>query len=165
MIESLVDSSDLIDFTYGFDESFRINTGIEVTYLNILALRGGYRFNDAGRYSLGIGFNYVIKNVSFLLDTSYSDAGIFGPVYSFTVTFKLIPHVITVKDQLIAEKHYRKGIKYYIANDLEAAIDEFKKCKKRNPYHKNVKQKLEDLIELKEIREENEQLDLDNRSW
>lgn len=159
LIESFIRSSDLYDFTYGFQDSFRVNAGMELTYLDIVALRGGYRFNDSGKYSMGLGFNYVIKNISFFIDTSYSDTGVFGPTYSFTVTFKLIPEVITIENQLKAEKHYQKGIKNYIADDIDGAIDEFEKSEKLNPYHKNVKQKLKDLEDLRNLKKKNLELD------
>lgn len=159
LIQYFINTSDLYDFTYGFNEGFRINTGAELNYYNILFLRGGYRFNDAGKYSLGIGFNYSIKNVGFTVDASYSDTGIFGPVYSFAVSFKLIPKVITVEDQLKAEAHYQKAIKHYIANDIEAAIEEFKICRDFNPYHKNVKQKIKDLEYLLELRAKVDELE------
>lgn len=154
-----IDNSDLYDFTYGFEESLRANVGAEFSYLNILALRTGYRFNDSGKYSLGMGFNYAVKDVGFSIDASYSDTGVFGPVYSFSVTFKLIPKIITVEDQIKAEAHYQKAIKYYIANDLDSAIDEFKSCRDYNPYHKNVKKKIKDLEYLKELKRKNEELD------
>lgn len=158
LIENAIDSSDLLDFTSGFNESFRINTGIEATYLDILYLRAGYRFNDAGTYSFGTGFNYAIGNVSFILDMSYSDSGIFGSTYSFNVTFKLIPKIITKDDERKAEEHYQRGIKLYIADDIESAIQEFKSAEDYDPYHKNVKQKIDDLEELKELRQEHEEL-------
>lgn len=158
-IENMIDSSDLYDFTSGFDESFRLNTGVEFNYLEILSFRGGYRFNDSGNYSLGLGFNYVIKNVSFVIDSSYTDTGIFGPVYSFSITFKLIPKVITIEDKINAEKHYQRGIRYYIGDDIDAAIAEFKKSRDYNPYHKNVDKKIKDLVELKELKERNEQME------
>jgi hypothetical protein len=161
MIEYMIDVTDLYDFTYGFDESFKVNLGAELNYVEILYLRAGYRFNDAGTYSFGLGFNYAIKNVGFNIDASYSDAGIFGPAYSFTVTVKLIPKIITVEDQMNAEVHYQKAIKNFIANDLDAAIDEFKKCQDYNPYHKNVKQKVKDLEYLREIKQRNEELETD----
>lgn len=155
-IENLIDASDFYDFTYGFDESFRINSGIEFSYFNIISFRAGYRFNDIGRYSVGMGFNYAVKNVSFIIDTSYSDSGVFGPVYSFTASFKLIPRIVTVKDQIQAEKHYWKGIEFFIKNDYDSAIEEFIKCKELNPYHKDVKQKIEGLEELRRLKKENE---------
>ena len=163
LIQNIMDSSDLYDFTYGFSESFRINTGVELTFFDILSLRGGYRFNDAGTYSFGLGFNYAIKGISFAIDTSYSDTGIFGPVYSFSVSFKLIPHVITVEDREKAEIHYRRGIKYYIANEIDAAIEEFNQCKKYDPYHKNVREKIDDLERLKKLQKENEELEQELR--
>ncbi len=164
-LENMIDSSDLYDFTSGFDESFRLNTGVEFNYLDILSFRGGYRFNDAGGYSLGLGFNYVIKNVSFVIDSSYTDTGIFGPVYSFSITFKLIPKVITTEDKINAEKHYQRGIRYFIGDDIEAAISEFQKAEDYNPYHKNVDKKIKDLNELKELKERNEQLEQEMQGY
>ncbi|HSV96054.1 MAG TPA: PorV/PorQ family protein [Spirochaetota bacterium] len=159
VMQYFIDDSDLYDFTYGFEESLRANVGMELNYFNILALRGGYRFNDSGKYSLGMGFNYAVKDVGFSIDASYTDSGIFGPVYSFSITFKLIPKVITVEDQLKAEAHYQKAIKYYIANDIDSALDEFRSCRDYNPYHKNVKKKIQDLEYLKELKRKNEELD------
>lgn len=160
MTQSCIDGTDLYDFTYGFDESFRINTGIELNYNNIVFLRGGYKFGEEeGKYSVGLGFNYAIRNLGFTIDASYNDAGIFGPVYSFTLTFKLIPKVITFDDQMKAEIHYQRGIKYYIANELDLAIEEFKTSRDYNPYHKNVKQKIKDLEFLRELKMKNEELE------
>jgi len=159
VMQYFIDSTDLYDFTYGFEESLRANVGMELNYFNILALRGGYRFNDSGKYSLGMGFNYAVKDVGFSIDASYTDTGIFGPVYSFSITFKLIPKVITVEDQLKAEAHYQKAIKYYIANDIDSALDEFRSSRDYNPYHKNVKGKIKDLEYLKELKRKNEELD------
>jgi hypothetical protein len=159
LMQYFIDTSDLYDFTYGFEESLRANLGMELSYFNIIALRAGYRFNDSGTYSLGMGFNYAVKDVGFSIDASYSDTGIFGPVYSFSISFKLIPKVITVEDQLKAEAHYQKAIKYYIANDIDSALDEFRTCRDYNPYHKNVKKKIKDLEYLKELKRQNEELD------
>lgn len=158
-IENAITSSDLYDFTSGFNESFRVNAGVELNYLDILFFRTGYKFNDAGKYTFGLGFNYAIKNIAFVVDASYQDAGVFGPIYSFTVTFKLIPKVITIEDKLKAEVHYQRGIKYFITDDIDGAIEEFKKARDYNPYHKNVDKKIKDLEELKELKRQNELLE------
>ncbi len=158
-IESLIDGSDFYDFIYGFDEGFRVNLGAEVTYLDMISLRAGWRLNDGGMFSVGIGFNYAIKNVSFIIDTAYSDSGIFGPNYSINLSFKLIPKVITYEDRIEATKHYRTGLKYYVANDVESALKEFKVTKDYNPYYKNIDRKINDLQEIKKLMEENKRLD------
>ncbi|MCP4129625.1 MAG: UPF0164 family protein [bacterium] len=157
--ENFINASDLYDFTYGFDESFRMNMGMEFTYLELLALRGGYRFNDGGTYTLGLGFNYVISDVTFLVDSSFADSGVFGPSYSFNVSFKLIPRVITVEDKRQAEGHYKSGIKYFVANDLDSSINEFRQARDYNPYHKNVDKKIKDLEEIADLMKKNEELD------
>ena len=119
--ESAISSSDLYDFTYGFDESFRINTGLELSWNDMIFFRGGYRFNDAGKYTAGIGCQYAISNVSFAVDTSYQDSGIFGPVYGISFTVKLIPKIITAEDRKMAEKYYQEGIRYYVGDDLDVS--------------------------------------------
>jgi len=159
MVQGMIDVSDFYDFTYGFDESFQLNLGVEFSYENMLFFRAGYRFNDGGTYTLGLGFNYAIKNVSFMIDASFEDSGDFGPNYSFNLSFKLIPKVITQRDIKEAEIHYKKGIKYFILNDIESALREFKKCRDYDPYHKNVTRKIDDLEELLRLKKENEDLD------
>jgi hypothetical protein len=156
MIESFIHSSDLYDFTYGFDESFRINAGLELNYLNIIFLRGGYRFNDSGTYSFGLGFNYQVQNVSCNVDAAYSDSGALGASYSFTVSFKLLLKVITVEDMKKAEKFYQEGIRSYVNDDIDTALDNFEKCRDYNRYYKNIDQKIKEIKELKRLRKENE---------
>ena len=159
MIQNFINSSDMYDFLYLFDESFRVNVGIEFNYLELLYIRGGWRFNDAGTYSLGFGFNYAVQNTAFTIDTSYSDTGIFGPVYSIGMTVKLISKIVTVEDKLKAEAHYKKGLKNFIADDLDSALDEFRIVKDYNPYFKNIDQKINDLEEIKRLKAQNKELD------
>jgi uncharacterized membrane protein YkgB len=165
MIENFISASDLYDFTYGFDESFRINTGVEFTYFELLALRAGYRFNDAGTYSFGMGFNDQVDKVNFNIDASYSDAGVFGPVYSFTVSCKLMLRIITVDDRKAAEWHYKQGIKQYVKGNLDAALGELEEARRLNPYHKNINQKIDDLKQLRELREQSEKLEKDYEKY
>ncbi len=159
LTENFINPSDLYDFTYGFDESFRVNTGMEIHYLELVALRAGYRFNDGGTYTLGFGFNYVVSTATFTVDTSYADAGLFGPTYSISVSVKLIPKVVTIDDKRDAETHYQRGIRYYVADEIKTALQEFKKCRDFNPYHKNIDKKIKDLEELLRLKEKNESLD------
>lgn len=156
--ENIIESSDLYDFTYGFDQSFRMKWGVELSYQEIVALRAGYKFNDGATYSFGFGFNYAVKNVAFMVDTSYADSGVFGPVYSFNISFKLIPKVITREDVIQAESHYRQGIKSYVADDIDSALEQFKLSRDYNPYHKNIDRKIRDIEELKELKRENQKL-------
>jgi hypothetical protein len=157
--ETVIRAEDLLDFTHGFEENFRLNIGVEFTYLEILYLRGGYSFNNGPTYTVGLGVNFVIGNVSFAMDTSYAGTSVFGPVFTFNASFKLIPRVITVEDKRHAEEHYRRGIKLYVADDVESALEEFKRVKDYNPYYKSIREKIRDLEELLELKEENRKLD------
>jgi hypothetical protein len=157
--QNIINRSDLYDFLYLFDESFRVNVGVEFNYMDLLFVRGGWRFNDAGTYTLGFGFNYAVQNTAFTIDTSFSDSGVFGPIYSLGITVKLISKVITVEDRLKAEAHYKKGLKHFIADDLESALEEFKIVKDYNPYFKDIDQKIGDLEEIKRLKAQNKELD------
>lgn len=159
MVQSLIDTSDVYDFTYVFDESFRMSAGMEMRYLELLSFRAGYRFNDAGTYSLGLGFNYTIDNVNFNVDTSYSETGIFGPVYSINLTFKLIPRIVTVESREEAERRYREGIRQFMNGDLEGALREFRLCREYNPYYRNIDERIKDVEEIIRLREENIKLE------
>ncbi len=159
MIENFITLSDLYDFTYGFAESFRINTGVELNYLDLVAIRAGYRFNDAGTYSFGLGFNYQIDKINFSIDASYSDTGIFGPVYSFTVAARLMTQIITIEDKNRAEKLYKDAVKSYVKGNLDEALQLLEEARRRNPYHKNINQKIEDLERLKELKERSDKLE------
>jgi hypothetical protein len=136
-----------------------MNFGLEAHYRELLFLRAGYRLNDAGTYSFGMGFNYQVRDVNFTIDASYSDTGIFGPVYSFSVGAKLMLKVITIEDTIEAEKHYQEGIKKFVKKDVDGAIEEFEKARDYNRYHKNINQKLRDLRELKKLMLESEKLE------
>ena len=159
MTENIIEATDLYDFIYGFDESFRVNIGAEFNLFDIVSFRAGYKLNDGQTYSFGVGFNFVIKNVTFNIDTHYADSGIFGPTYSFNVSFKLIPKVVTIQDKREASDHYKKGIKYFIDNQLDESIEEFKTVRDYDPYYPNIKRKIKDLEEIKKLRKENEALD------
>jgi hypothetical protein len=132
-----------------------MHLGLELSYLDLLYIRGGWRFNDVGTYTVGLGFNYVVKNVSFTIDASFADAGNFTPTYSFNVSFKLIPKVVTIQDRRIAEEHYKKGIKSYVGDDIDGALKEFKTTKDYNPYRRNIDKKIEDLEEILELKNQN----------
>ena len=159
MTENFINQSDLYDFLYLFEESFRVSVGVEFNYLELLYIRGGWRFNDAGTYSLGFGFNYAVLDTAFSIDTSFSDNGVFGPIYSLGITVKLIPKVVTVEDKLKAEAHYRKALKYFISDDIDSAMEEFKIVKDYDPYFKNIDQKIEDIEEIKRLKAQNKELD------
>ncbi len=77
-----------VDLVHPTDNNEWVNTGIEAKLLNVLALRGGYRFNrDIGEASFGIGiippsFGYFNLKV----DYAFIPYGkIFGDIHRFSV--------------------------------------------------------------------------------
>lgn len=66
-----------VETVYAVDYKQRFHAGGELWLGNILALRGGYKFNyDLEGYSLGAGLKYGMgRNRTFMLDVSYADVG------------------------------------------------------------------------------------------
>jgi predicted component of type VI protein secretion system len=64
-----------------------------------------------------------------------------------------------VRDKFNAEKEYKDGIKYFISDDIDTALEKFNKAKDYNPYHKNIDRKIEDLEKIKQLRKENRDLE------
>ena len=155
LIENCINASDLIDFSRGFNQSFRLNLGLELNYLELLYLRAGWRFNDVGTYTVGLGFNYVIKNVAFTIDASLSDAGNFKPTYSFNIAFKLIPKIPTIEDKKTARDFYNEGLKYFSDDNLDSALEKFKKTREYDPYMRSIDKKIQEVEELQQIKKEN----------
>jgi len=63
------------------DYTERIHLGGEYTFMDMISLRMGYKFNyDLEGLSAGVGFNKVIYGVGIRLDYSYSDFDIFGSI-------------------------------------------------------------------------------------
>lgn len=76
------DLGDPVSLTVSAENAFyvdyegRIHTGAELWLYNVLALRGGYKFNnDTESYSLGFGLKYSLGERPFTVDFSYSDMG------------------------------------------------------------------------------------------
>ncbi|HPJ16258.1 MAG TPA: hypothetical protein PLJ39_14400, partial [Spirochaetota bacterium] len=55
--------------------------------------------------------------------------------------------------------YYKKGLRSYVADDIDSAIESFEKTKEFNPYHKNIDAKIDDLSELKKLKKTNEELE------
>lgn len=162
--EYMIRQSDLYDFTYGFEESFQLKFGLELNYLDLLFFRAGYRFNDAGKYTFGVGVNYAVGNKAFSVDASIEDNMDFGYVYSINFSMKLIPKIVTIEDIAEADRHYKRGLRSYVADDVDSAIESFEKTREFNPYHKNIDAKIDNLKELKELKKKNDELEKENES-
>jgi len=73
------------------DNVQRVNAGLEFTFMDILALRGGYKIGyDEDAFSFGAGINYALfGSANLRVDYSYSDMGVLEAVHrgSFGVSF------------------------------------------------------------------------------
>jgi len=78
-------SADLIDTR---DYEYRINTGIELGFKEILFLRGGYKFNySLADYSFGFGLNLEnVVDFKIKADYSYNNYGVLNNVHSFSIS-------------------------------------------------------------------------------
>jgi hypothetical protein len=75
-----------IDAIHPRDYTERIQVGGEYWYNDLIAFRGGYKFNyDEESFSLGAGFKHTIGGTAVKLDYSYSDLGRFDAVSRFSL--------------------------------------------------------------------------------
>jgi len=158
MNENLINFSDIYDFTYGFDESFELNSGVEFDYMKLLFLRTGYRFNDGGGYTMGMGFYYAIRQVAFKMDIAMAETREFGPVYSIGFSLQLAPKV-SFSDMRESDRYYREGIEAFVHDEYDRSIESFRKAKRLNPYNKSIDRKIDDVEKLMQLKKENEQED------
>jgi len=77
-----------VDATHPRDYTERLNIGGEYTFMNMVALRAGYKYNyDSEGLTLGLGVMRKLAGVNFHLDYAYSDNDVFDAVNRFSVGF------------------------------------------------------------------------------
>jgi opacity protein-like surface antigen len=73
------------------DNKQHVNAGTEITFMDMLMLRAGYRFRyDQGGFCFGAGLNYnLFAGFDIRLDYSYADMGVFNAAHrgTFGVSF------------------------------------------------------------------------------
>ena len=74
------------EFIHPNDGPEKINVGAEYSFQNLLALRGGYRFNyDEESFTIGGGLNLSTAYGTFKVDYSFWDFGILDTVSMFSI--------------------------------------------------------------------------------
>ncbi len=77
-----------VDYLHSNNYSERINMGLELRYLGIVALRGGYQTNrDVQSWSAGIGLNSDVAGNNVEVNYSFSKMDLFNNVNRFSVDF------------------------------------------------------------------------------
>ena len=84
---------DPVSLTVAADNAFfvdyegRVHTGVELWMHSLLALRGGWKFNnDTESYTLGFGLKYSVAERPFTVDFAYSDMGdLLDPTYRVSI--------------------------------------------------------------------------------
>ena len=75
-----------LDAIHPRDYTERIHLGAEFMFMNMVALRAGYKFNyDIESFSLGGGLKLALGGFALKIDAAYSDADIFDSVMRFTI--------------------------------------------------------------------------------
>ena len=77
------------EFVHPNDGPEKVNVGTEYSFMNLLMLRGGYRFNyDEEGMTLGGGISVSMANsLDFLINYAYLDVGRFDTVHMFSAGF------------------------------------------------------------------------------
>jgi len=89
-VPSLQESQSLVlavDAVHPRDYTERIHIGGEYWYMDMIALRAGYKYNyDEEGLSAGVGIKYAVEGgFGIKIDYSYSDLGIFDPVNRISI--------------------------------------------------------------------------------
>jgi hypothetical protein len=83
--ESEYSLTTLIEALHPNDGDEKVNVGLELSWMNMITLRGGYKFfYDEESYSVGIGFNPNLEIPS-EMDFALSDYGRLGRILRFTL--------------------------------------------------------------------------------
>jgi len=74
------------DVIHPRDYAERIQTGLEYQFKDLVALRGGYKFNyDEQGITGGVGFKLNVQKIKMDLDYAFNDFGLLGTVHRFTI--------------------------------------------------------------------------------
>ncbi len=80
----------LAEATHPNDADERVNTGVEISWKNIITLRGGYKFfYDEETFSIGAGISAPVK-LPVILDFAFSDYGRLGNITRITVQLGIL---------------------------------------------------------------------------
>lgn len=75
-----------IDALHPRDYTERVHLGLEYWFMDMVALRGGYKFNyDEESITFGGGIKYGVGGIALKIDGAYSAFGVFDNVTRFTV--------------------------------------------------------------------------------
>lgn len=75
-----------VDAVHPRDYSERIHVGAEYVLMDMIALRGGYKFNyDEEGLTFGVGFSPSVAGIDLKVDYAYSSFGIFDLVNRFSI--------------------------------------------------------------------------------
>jgi len=75
-----------VDALHPRDYTERVHLGLEYWFMDMVALRGGYKFNyDEESFTFGGGIKYGVGGIGLKIDGAYSAFGVFDNVTRFTV--------------------------------------------------------------------------------
>ena len=79
-----LESSLAADFEHPSDMGERVNSGVELVYNKMFALRGGYLFNyDSQSFTFGFGIKLPVSSYKLAIDYAYADMGNLNDSSSF----------------------------------------------------------------------------------
>ncbi len=81
---------------------------------------------------------------------------------SLGVTFSFFPVAAAMRKK--AKEHYWRGMSYFLSNDIDSAVDEFRSARRNNIYYRDVGKKVKELEELQKIMKKNQQQEKDEKS-
>jgi tetratricopeptide (TPR) repeat protein len=158
LLDSLSLAFDLSKTLYRIDSfldgDYRAAIGVDYNYKELIYARIGFRLgNDLNFFTAGFGVRYRFGPVDTYVDYVYLPQKTLGNVNNFSVTTKFedlkAPIYIDRNRQRLMEMYYYKGLTYYVQEEFDKAIAEWKKALELDPKNAVILKKIREAEEMK----------------
>lgn len=135
------------------DLDYRFNAGLEYVFRDLVFVRCGFKLGyDLNFFTAGIGIRYRFKGFDTHVDYVYSPYFVFNSVNNFSVNtkFDLFDSIggLNPNQQKLMELYYYKGLSYFVQEEFEKAIQEWKKALAIDPENKVIQKKIKEAEEI-----------------
>ncbi|GEM_PF-3000801 len=151
------------------DGDYRVNTGIEYTWREIIYGRAGFRLasNDPNFIVLGAGLRHAWSTYELTIDYTVMPYGSLFNGHQISVGLKmngLVKTDLTEKELRMVRYYYQKAMIYYIRDDINGAAAYIDKVLDIDPHNSKALMRKEEIDAIQELWERTgvQQTKLDN---
>lgn len=135
------------------DRDYRSAIGLEAKLFDFVYLRTGFKFGyDLNFFTVGIGVSFVFGGLHTKVDYAFSPYKYLGLNNNVALNVKFNKFTfgkpLTEKQAQLVETYYYRGISYFIKEEIEKAIAEWKKILEIDPTNRKAREKIQEAEEL-----------------